>query len=145
MALFTYSSPLYVLGIKEFYQMFFLTLKFFSDFSQVCLWIFCQFPFSWLCGIFLLLFHFIHFKCCIYPEKFGIERAYTDHFYIIQCFPNVCMCGGWGRYWRKEKRTNLYEQTKWNQELGDYCLNYTLKNLIYPCPERFSAIVNHCE
>lgn len=114
-----------MLDIKEFYQMFFLTLKFFSDFHRYA-WVFCQFPFSWLCGIFFL-FHFIHFKCYIYPEKNGIERAYIDHFYIIQCFPNVCMCGGWGKYWRKEKRINIYEQTKWNQELGDYCLNYTLK------------------
>lgn len=120
-------------------------LKILLRFSQVCLSILpiCFFLALW--DFLLLLFHFIHFKCCIYPEKFGIERAYIDHFYIIQCFPNVCMCGGWGKYWRKKKRINLYKQTKWNQELEDYCLNYTLKNLIYPCPERFSAIVNHCE
>lgn len=101
-------------------------LKILLRFSQVCLSIL---PISFFLALwdFFFLFHFIHFKCYIYPEKNGIERAYIDHFYIIQCFPNVCMCGGWGKYWRKEKRINVYEQTKWNQELGDYCLNYTFK------------------
>lgn len=34
--------------------MFFLTLKFFSDFHRYA-WVFCQFPFSWLCGIFFFV------------------------------------------------------------------------------------------
>lgn len=101
---------MHVLDVKQFPQIFFFSLK---------LLIFTGIPLKLLITFSLELWDFG--VPLYYPEYFAIERDYTDHFYIAQCFPNVSMYV-WGveMLWREEAENGHLGNDKMESETGSF-------------------------